>query len=251
MTLTGAGGHTSRPHLTGDVVFALGQVITQVPAILGRRLDPRSGRQPHLGRRARGVGAQRDPGDGHGARARCAASTCGRGRRPRGASQPPSSRSSRRYGVEVEVHHQRGVPPVENDGARDGLLEAAARDVLGPDVGGAHRAVARRRGLRLVPDQGARGDGPPGHPDARRAHATTSTRVTCASTSARSSVGRAAAGAGRACCAGPLTADRAATRERTRPVPGRGPCVQQRTSRIGNGARPSYRPVTSVTSRRD
>src|SRR5450830_669501 len=43
VTLTSDGGHTSRPHLTGDVVFALGQVITQVPAILGRRLDPRSG----------------------------------------------------------------------------------------------------------------------------------------------------------------------------------------------------------------
>ena len=43
VTVTSAGGHTSRPHLTGDVVFALGQVITQVPAILGRRLDPRAG----------------------------------------------------------------------------------------------------------------------------------------------------------------------------------------------------------------
>src|SRR5450756_2341387 len=37
------GGHTSRPHLTADLVFALGQVVTQVPAILSRRLDPRSG----------------------------------------------------------------------------------------------------------------------------------------------------------------------------------------------------------------
>src|SRR5690606_28059645 len=43
VTLTAPGGHTSRPHLTGDVVFALGQVITQVPAVLGRRLDPRAG----------------------------------------------------------------------------------------------------------------------------------------------------------------------------------------------------------------
>lgn len=43
VTLNSRGGHTSRPHLTGDLVYALGQVITQTPAMLGRRLDPRSG----------------------------------------------------------------------------------------------------------------------------------------------------------------------------------------------------------------
>ena len=43
VTVTGSGGHTSRPHLSGDVVYALGQIITQVPGVLGRRLDPRSG----------------------------------------------------------------------------------------------------------------------------------------------------------------------------------------------------------------
>ena len=37
--LHGSGGHTSRPHLTEDVVFALSQVATQLPAILSRRLN--------------------------------------------------------------------------------------------------------------------------------------------------------------------------------------------------------------------
>ncbi|MBI4939159.1 MAG: amidohydrolase, partial [Actinobacteria bacterium] len=41
--LHGSGGHTSRPHLTEDLVFALAQVVTQVPAVLTRRLDPRAG----------------------------------------------------------------------------------------------------------------------------------------------------------------------------------------------------------------
>jgi amidohydrolase len=41
--LTGRGGHTSRPHLTEDLTFALAKVITEVPAVLSRRLDPRSG----------------------------------------------------------------------------------------------------------------------------------------------------------------------------------------------------------------
>src|SRR5713226_6580243 len=40
--LSGPGGHTARPHLTADLVFALGKVITELPAALSRRVDPRS-----------------------------------------------------------------------------------------------------------------------------------------------------------------------------------------------------------------
>src|SRR4051812_3922602 len=43
VTLTGSGGHTSRPHLTEDLTYALGKVVTELPAILSRRLDPRAG----------------------------------------------------------------------------------------------------------------------------------------------------------------------------------------------------------------
>ena len=41
--LTGRGGHTSRPHLTEDLTFALGKLVTELPAVLSRRLDPRAG----------------------------------------------------------------------------------------------------------------------------------------------------------------------------------------------------------------
>src|SRR6478609_261921 len=43
VTLSGSGGHTSRPHLTEDLTYALGKVVTELPAILSRRLDPRAG----------------------------------------------------------------------------------------------------------------------------------------------------------------------------------------------------------------
>lgn len=39
----GPGGHTSRPQLTNDVVFALSSLVTQLPALLSRRVDPRTG----------------------------------------------------------------------------------------------------------------------------------------------------------------------------------------------------------------
>ena len=41
--LSGKGGHTSRPHLTEDLTFALGKLVTELPAVLSRRLDPRAG----------------------------------------------------------------------------------------------------------------------------------------------------------------------------------------------------------------
>lgn len=43
VTVHGHGGHTSRPHRTQDLTFALAKVITEVPAVLSRRVDPRAG----------------------------------------------------------------------------------------------------------------------------------------------------------------------------------------------------------------
>ena len=40
---TAPGGHTARPHLTADLVFALAKVVTELPAVLSRRVDPRAG----------------------------------------------------------------------------------------------------------------------------------------------------------------------------------------------------------------
>ncbi len=52
--LTGAGGHSARPQLTGDLVHALGTVINQTPAALSRRVDPRAGLSLVWGRVAAG-----------------------------------------------------------------------------------------------------------------------------------------------------------------------------------------------------
>jgi amidohydrolase len=44
IALEGPGGHTARPHLTTDLVTAAARVVTDVPALVGRRVDTRSGR---------------------------------------------------------------------------------------------------------------------------------------------------------------------------------------------------------------
>ena len=43
ITLSGRGGHTARPHLTQDLTYALAKLVTDVPAVLSRRVDPRAG----------------------------------------------------------------------------------------------------------------------------------------------------------------------------------------------------------------
>jgi amidohydrolase len=40
--LSGPGGHTGRPHLTADIAYALGRLMTDLPGLLSRRVDPRA-----------------------------------------------------------------------------------------------------------------------------------------------------------------------------------------------------------------
>lgn len=135
VTVSSAGGHTSRPHLTGDVVFALGQVITQVPAVLGRRLDPRSGVNLTWGLVHAGTAHNAIPSTGTvRGTLRCL--------EPRAWEQAgvvlrdAVEHVVGPYGVEVEVVHHRGVPPVENDPAATRVLETAAREMLGIEAVG-------------------------------------------------------------------------------------------------------------------
>jgi amidohydrolase len=133
VVLTGPGGHTSRPHLTADLVYALGQVITQVPAVLGRRLDPRSGVNLTWGAVQAGSAHNAIPASG----SVRGTLRCLDVRAWEKASQVLHAAVEQvvaPYGVEVEVRHQRGVPPVENDERAVAVLEAAARDVLGEEA---------------------------------------------------------------------------------------------------------------------
>ncbi|MCL2091989.1 MAG: amidohydrolase [Micrococcales bacterium] len=133
VTLTGPGGHTSRPHLTGDVVFALGQVITGVPAVLGRRLDPRWGVNLTWGAVRAGQVPNAIPASGSVAGTlRCLdvrawTQAADEVRRAVAAVVAP-------LGVQAEVRLVQGVPPVVNDATGTGLLERAAYQVVGPDA---------------------------------------------------------------------------------------------------------------------
>jgi amidohydrolase len=62
--LTGRGGHTSRPHLTEDLTYALSKVVTELPSVLSRRLDPRAGVSVVWGRISAGRANNVIPGTG-------------------------------------------------------------------------------------------------------------------------------------------------------------------------------------------
>ncbi|MDR0593664.1 MAG: amidohydrolase [Bifidobacteriaceae bacterium] len=126
----GEGGHTSRPQLTQDLVFAVGQLLIGLPAVLDRRLDPRAVVSLTWG----AVRA----GEIHNA---IPSSAVIKGTLRAGDTRTWHQAAevvkqtvpllAEQYGIRAELQYRRGVPPVVNDPAVTGLMGAAARAVLG------------------------------------------------------------------------------------------------------------------------
>ena len=128
----GAGGHTSRPHLTQDLVYALGSIATQLPAALTRRMDPRSGVNLTWGSIHAGSAFNAIPSSGTlEGTLRCLDHEAWD--RAEELLEEVLSDLVRPWGVEARVSHDRGVPPVSNSPASVEVLAAAVRGVLGRD----------------------------------------------------------------------------------------------------------------------
>ncbi|GAA4480857.1 M20 family metallopeptidase [Enteractinococcus fodinae] len=130
VTLTGRGGHTSRPQQTQDVVYALAQIAAQVPAILSRRIDVRSGVQLTWGHIQSGHAPNAIPTTGHLAGT---FRTLDADAWETGAQllDEVIGQVAAPYGVKVALEHVRGVPPVVNREAETDLIEDATRFELG------------------------------------------------------------------------------------------------------------------------
>ena len=128
--LSGPGGHTARPHLTVDLVYALGKIITEVPAALSRRVDPRSSLSLVWGRVSAGTVANAIPDAGivEGT-VRCLDDDAWH--RAPDLLKGLIDAVAQSYGVNTEFTYQRYVPPTVNDQASAAMLAAAALDVLG------------------------------------------------------------------------------------------------------------------------
>ncbi|MGO4382891.1 amidohydrolase [Specibacter sp. RAF43] len=132
IALSGRGGHTSRPHRTEDLVFALAQIAINVPAVLSRRVDVRSGVSMVWGQINAGSAPNAIPGHGvMSGTMRCldreAWHSAGE------LLDEVVQQVAAPYGVDVHLEHTRGVPPVVNSEHETALIEAAARAELGED----------------------------------------------------------------------------------------------------------------------
>jgi amidohydrolase len=130
ITVTGPGGHTARPHMTVELVHALGLLITELPGLLSRRVDPRASLSLVWGSVAAGhasnvipssgvvTGTVRvfDPAAWHEAEA---------------LLRELAAQVVAPTGAVVSVDYVRGVPPVINDAGAVAVQRAAVLQGLG------------------------------------------------------------------------------------------------------------------------
>ena len=129
--LSGPGGHTSRPHRTADVTFALATLATELPAVLSRRLDPRAGASMVWGMIRAGSASNVIPQEGLlSGTLRILDAAAWEEAEP--VVQTAVTDIVRPYAVEAVVDYIRGVPPVVNDDACHQVLVRAVLDVIGP-----------------------------------------------------------------------------------------------------------------------
>ena len=130
--LSGHGGHTSRPHLTEDLIYAMSQIAVQVPAVLTRRTDVRSGVLVAWGQVSAGVAPNAIPAEGYLAGTmRCLDVEVWR--QAGNLLDEVIEQVAVPFGVDARVEHIRGVPPVVNTDLETTMLENAARAELGED----------------------------------------------------------------------------------------------------------------------
>jgi amidohydrolase len=132
ITLYSPGGHTSRPHLTADLVYGLGTLITGLPGVLSRRIDPRNSTVLVWGAVNAGVAANAIPQTG------ALYGTVRTASRQTWVSLEEIIRQAvtallSPLAIEHTLRYHRGVPPVVNEEVSTHILTHAI-DALGPDV---------------------------------------------------------------------------------------------------------------------
>jgi amidohydrolase len=128
--LRGPGGHTGRPHQTVDLVNLAARVVTDLPAGLGRMSDPRDGLNLTFGSIQAGDAPNVIPTE-----AVVQGSLRCTGRATWDAApariQALLAGLLDPFGVDWELTHRRGAPPIENDPWAVRMVERAAVAVVG------------------------------------------------------------------------------------------------------------------------
>jgi amidohydrolase len=132
VALAGAGGHTARPHLTTDLVVAAARVATEVPALVARRVDARSGLAVTWGRIESGHACNVIPQHAElSGTVRCL--DLATWRQAPDLVHAAIDEIANLYRAKSEINYIRGVPPVVNDAAVTELLRDAMTVRCGTD----------------------------------------------------------------------------------------------------------------------
>ncbi|MFH9265562.1 amidohydrolase [Streptomyces sp. NPDC017546] len=130
VTLDGPGGHTARPHLTTDLVTAAARIAVDVPALLARRVDARSGLALTWGRLETGHAPNVIPQHAElSGTVRCLDLEAWRAAPD--LVHAAIDEVAGMHRAKTVVNYVRGVPPVVNDAESIGLLDAAMTERRG------------------------------------------------------------------------------------------------------------------------
>lgn len=130
ITLDGPGGHTARPHLTTDLVTAAARIAVDVPALLARRVDARSGLALTWGRLETGHAPNVIPQHAElSGTVRCL--NLDAWRDAPDLVHAAVDEVAGMHRAKTVINYVRGVPPVVNDAESIGLLDAAMAERRG------------------------------------------------------------------------------------------------------------------------
>ncbi|MYR16608.1 amidohydrolase [Streptomyces sp. SID724] len=130
VTLDGPGGHTARPHLTTDLVTAAARIAVDVPALLARRVDARSGLAVTWGRLETGHAPNVIPQHAElSGTVRCL--DLDAWRTAPDLVHDAIDEVAGMHRAKTVINYVRGVPPVVNDAESIGLLDAAMTERRG------------------------------------------------------------------------------------------------------------------------
>lgn len=132
VTLAGPGGHTARPHFTTDLVTAAARIAIDVPAVLARRVDARSGLSLTWGRMETGHAPNVIPQHAElSGTVRCLDLHAWRDAPD--LVHAAIDEVAALHRAKSEINYVRGVPPVVNDADIADLLRRAMTSRRGPD----------------------------------------------------------------------------------------------------------------------
>jgi amidohydrolase len=132
--LSGPGGHTARPHLTADLVYAIARVVTDLPAALSRIVDTRAALNITFGSVESGTVHNAIPTTAVARGTLRVLDRAAWGDAQKLVERVVEATVAPFPQVTYRLEYQRGNPPVVNDETATAIMATAARGAIGDEA---------------------------------------------------------------------------------------------------------------------